>query len=106
MTMKDVTIQSRLRSLGIESPPQKTESTSGNKTEGPSFNDVLKKAIEDVDGLEKEADQAVQDLVSGGETNLHEAMIALQKADVSFKVLMEVRDKIVSAYKEIMRMQA
>ncbi len=104
--MKDVTIQSRLRSLGIESTPKKPEVASSGKTEGPSFNDVLKKAIDDVNGLEKEADQAVQDLVAGGETNLHEAMIALQKADVSFKVLMEVRDKIVSAYKEIMRMQA
>ncbi len=68
--------------------------------------DDVARLTKDVDGLEKEADEAVQDLIGGGETNIHEAMIALQKADVSFKVLMEVRDKIVSAYKEVMRMQA
>jgi flagellar hook-basal body complex protein FliE len=104
--MKDVTLESRLHSLGIEAGPKKTETQTSSKADGPSFNEVLKKAIEDVDGLEKDADKTVADLIGGGETNIHEAMIALQKADVSFKVLMEVRDKIVSAYKEVMRMQA
>ena len=96
--MKDITLQSRLKSLGIE-PIEKTPAhEKSGKIKGPGFNHVLKKAIEEVS-------EAVQDLIAGGETNLHEAMIALQKADVSFKVLMEVRDKIISAYKEIMRMQ-
>ena len=72
--------------------------------QGPSFNDVLKKAIEDVSGLEQEADKAIQALAAGKSDNLHEAMIALQKADVSFKAIMEIRDKLINAYKEIMRM--
>ena len=104
--MKDITLQSRLQSLGIDSVKKETKTENAKSANGDvSFNDVLKKAINEVSGLEKEADAAVQDLISGGETNMHEAMIALQKADVSFKLLMEVRDKIISAYKEVMRMQ-
>lgn len=103
--MNDITIQSRLQSLGIEQKTNKGAESQTEKPDAPGFNEVLKKAISEVSGLEKEADEAVQDLISGGETNIHEAMIALQKADISFKVLMEVRDKIISAYKEVMRMQ-
>lgn len=103
--MKDVTLQSRLQSLGIDPINKTQDSDKSGKTQGPGFNEVLKNAIKEVSGLEKDADDAVQELVSGGETNIHEAMIALQKADISFKVLMEVRDKILSAYKEVMRMQ-
>lgn len=103
--MNDITVQSRLQALGIEQKTNKDIDKQGEKTETPGFNEVLKKAISEVSGLEKEADKAVQDLISGQETNIHEAMIALQKADISFKVLMQVRDKIISAYKEVMRMQ-
>jgi flagellar hook-basal body complex protein FliE len=103
--MKDVTVQSRLQALGMDSLAKKPKAESDLKTEGPKFNEVLKKAITEVSGIEKEADKAIQDLVAGGETNIHEAMIALQKADVSFKVLMTVRDKILSAYQEVMRLQ-
>ncbi len=91
--------------MGIDPMGKSQGKEKSEKSQGPEFNEVLKNAIKEVSGLEKKADAAVQDLVSGGETNIHEAMIALQKADISFKVLMEVRDKILSAYKEVMRMQ-
>ncbi|MCC6158257.1 MAG: flagellar hook-basal body complex protein FliE [Deltaproteobacteria bacterium] len=103
--MKDITLQSRLQSLQSMDPQrQRIPVGDAAPTSGPTFSDVLKKAIEDVSGLEKDADAALQQLAQGRHDNLHEAMIALQKADLSFKAMMEIRDKLISAYQEIMRM--
>jgi flagellar hook-basal body complex protein FliE len=57
-----------------------------------------------VDGALKEADQSVRDLAVGKRHDLHEIMIATEKADVSFKFLMQIRNKLLEAYQEIMRM--
>lgn len=70
-----------------------------------SFADVLKSSIEKVNGLQNEADQATQDLLVGKDTNIHQVMIAMEKADLSFQMMMQVRNKIVNAYEEMMRMQ-
>ena len=48
--------------------------------------------------------KAMADLSTGRSSNLHEAMIAIQKAEISFKMMMQVRNKIISAYQEVMRM--
>ena len=103
--MKDITLQTRLQALQpIELERQNAARKNDGVQDGPSFSDVLKKTIEDVSGLEQEADKAIAALASGKSDNLHEAMIALQKADLSFKAMMEIRDKLINAYKEIMRM--
>jgi flagellar hook-basal body complex protein FliE len=65
----------------------------------------LKHAINTVNQAQIEADQAVQELATGNEKDIHQTMIALEKAEVSFQLMMQVRNKIVSAYEEIMRMQ-
>ncbi|MDP8224557.1 MAG: flagellar hook-basal body complex protein FliE [Candidatus Lernaella stagnicola] len=103
--MKDITLDSKLKALGNAglAQPQK-KSPLSKPGEGPSFNDVLKKAIAEVNGLEKEADRQIVELAAGKAGNIHEAMIALQKADISFKTLMEIRDKLIQAYQEIMRL--
>ncbi|MBZ0271683.1 flagellar hook-basal body complex protein FliE [bacterium] len=102
--MKDITLASRLQSLQPIDLTRKNEIEKADKAEGaPNFADVLKKAIEDVSGIEKEADKVVEALAAGSSDNIHEAMIALQKADLSFRTMMEIRDKLLSAYKEIMR---
>ena len=102
--MNDITLLSKLQSL---KPAEALRPGAENKAAegGPAFGEVLKNAIEEVSGLEHDADQAIQELITGQNDNIHEAMIALQKADVSFKAMMEVRDKLIGAYKEIMRMQ-
>lgn len=103
--MKDITLDAKLKSLGI-SDLQPTKQVQTEQAEGgPSFNDVLKKAIAEVNGLEKEADRQIVELAAGKANNVHEAMIALQKADIGFKTLIEIRDKLISAYQEIMRIQ-
>ncbi|MCB2186456.1 MAG: flagellar hook-basal body complex protein FliE [Deltaproteobacteria bacterium] len=69
-----------------------------------SFVNTLKKAFYDVDAKQKNADTAMQDLAVGRKRTLHETMIAVEQADISFKMLMSVRSKVVNAYQEIMRM--
>lgn len=75
-----------------------------DKADG-SFTGILKHAINTVNQAKIEADQAVQELATGNEKDIHQTMIALEKASVSFELMMQVRNKIVSAYEEIMRMQ-
>jgi flagellar hook-basal body complex protein FliE len=70
-----------------------------------SFANQLKEAIQKVDNLQKEADKAVSELALGGTKNMHDTMIALEKANLSLQLMLQVKDKIVSAYEEIMRMQ-
>jgi len=80
------------------------------KTESPrairtSFGTVLKGMISDINSLQTEADQAIAKVQLGNTGSIHEAMIALEKADISFRAMMQVRNKILEAYQEIMRMQ-
>ena len=70
-----------------------------------SFQQVLSKLVDEVDGLQKDAEQSVQHFLTGKVTNVHEVMVAMEKADVSFKFMMEARNKLVDAYREVMRMQ-
>lgn len=69
------------------------------------FMETLKASLSQVNHLQKEADIAVADLASGKDVELHQTMIAVEKADVSFQLMMQVRNKILSAYEEISRMQ-
>lgn len=70
-----------------------------------SFGNMLSEAIEGTDRLRKTADTAIKDLALGKETDIHKTMIAMEKASISFKLMMQVRNKVVAAYQEIMRTQ-
>jgi flagellar hook-basal body complex protein FliE len=69
-----------------------------------SFGQVLKDSLSQVNHLQHQADTAIQELATGGKATLHDTMLALQKADLSFKLMMQVRNKIVEAYQEVLRM--
>ena len=72
---------------------------------GPAFSEILGNAIQEVNDLQSQAGEEVQKAMTGEITDIHTAMIAVQKADVSFQMMMQVRNKLVSAYQEIMKMQ-
>jgi flagellar hook-basal body complex protein FliE len=72
---------------------------------GATFGDVLKDAISTTDSLQKESNVEIQKLMSGESQDLHSTLIAVQKADLSFQMMMQVRNKLVQAYQEVMRMQ-
>lgn len=71
---------------------------------GSSFQDVLTAFTKGVDAGLKEADQKVAEFAVGKAQGLHEIMIASEKAGISFKLLVEIRNKLLDAYREIMRM--
>ena len=92
-------------SQGIE---QSMASAAQGRRQAPAetgFGQMLGKAIETVNQHHIEADQATVDLATGRSSDVHKAMIAIEKADVSLRMLMQVRNKIVSAYETIMRTQ-
>ena len=68
------------------------------------FGQLLKKSIDDINSLQKEANQAIENISTGKEEDVHTAMIAMEKASVSFQLMMQVRNKIINAYETIMRM--
>jgi flagellar hook-basal body complex protein FliE len=87
----------------LTAPQIKNPSASGDAAKG--FGDFLKGAVGEVSHLHHQADQAVEALAAGRSQDIHNTMIALQKADVSFQLLMQIRNKVVSAYETVMRMQ-
>ncbi len=70
-----------------------------------SFGETLTKVIKDVNALQNEAGKAVDKMVVGEAVDMHEVMIAVEKAKTSFDLLMEIRNKTIDAYREIMRIQ-
>jgi flagellar hook-basal body complex protein FliE len=70
-----------------------------------SFGELLKQSIDKVSRLQHEADASINDLASGKQTDIHQTMIAVEKAEVSFELLMQIRNKVIAAYENIMRTQ-
>lgn len=66
-----------------------------------SFKNFLLDSIRQVNSMQQEADRAVEVLVTGGEANPAEVLTAVQKADVAFRLMLQVRNKIVQAYEEV-----
>ena len=80
--------------------------TNASAAAGVDFGAVLSSALEHVNGAQQGADKlAMQFELGAPNANLHEVMISLQKANVSFQAMVQVRNKLVSAYHDIMNMQ-
>lgn len=90
------------KSIPIEKP---SVTADVDQSQPKSFADTLQEAINNVNQLQKTADRAAQDLATGRTDNVAEVMIAAEKADVALKVMVQVRNKIIDAYQEIMKMQ-
>jgi len=73
----------------------------GAPASGPSFKDVLVDSIQQVNNMQLEADQAVETMFSGGEINPAEVLTAVQKADLAFRLTMQMRNKLMEVYQEI-----
>lgn len=99
---------SQIHGIG-QAAPQIAEVASvgtGGESHAPGgFVDSLKTAIGQVNEAQAQAGQAVDALMTGQTQDLHRTMVALQQADVSFQLMMQIRNKLVTAYEEIQRMQ-
>ncbi len=72
-----------------------------SNTEATSFKDTLLKSIDQVNAMQIEANQAVESLATGGDVNPAQVLSAVQKADLAFRMMMQVRNKLVQAYQEV-----
>jgi flagellar hook-basal body complex protein FliE len=100
VTIADVTRVLPATVGGVAAP---VSGSSPARVEGPSFGEVLKDSLAEVTRLQHDADQAIGRLAAGGTASLHETMLALDRADLSFRLMMQVRTKIVEAYQEVLR---
>src|SRR3954447_24688997 len=66
-----------------------------------SFKDILLKSIQDVNSMQQDANKAVETLMTGGDADPAAVMTAVQKADLAFRMLMQMRNKVLSVYQEV-----
>lgn len=80
---------------------------SNTKTQatGEGFADALKKSLDNVNEMQQDGEKAMSDLATGQVKDLHQAALAIDKAEISMKLMLEVRNKALNAYKEISRTQ-
>lgn len=70
-------------------------------SDAASFKDFLLDSIREVNTMQQDADLAVEQLATGGDVNPAEVLTAVQKADIAFRMMMQIRNKMVQAYNEI-----
>ncbi len=107
MPNADVVRPNALPMPGVDAPTpldQPSEVTPGQSV-GGDFGNVLGQFISDVNAKQNVASQAVSGLQSGQGVPLHQAVIAMEEANVSFQLMVEVRNKLLDSYQELMRMQ-
>lgn len=93
-----ITAINQMRGIDQNIPTPKTDSKSGI-----SFNDTLKRYINDANDLQIKADRDIQKMIAGEEIDAHEVMTAVEKANMSFEMVMEIRNKMLEAYREVMK---
>lgn len=81
--------------------PRANAAQKAGANDGPSFMDTLREQIAQVNSLQKDAKEATEDLMTGKREDVEGVMIATQKADTAFRMLLQVRNKVLDAYEEI-----
>jgi len=99
--INDIPIRGDLMS-SISNAPGKNAAVRGD---GDSFGTLLRGKIEEINQLKLDADDAIAKVELSDSGSIHNAMIALEKADISFRAMMQVRNRMLEAYQEVMRMQ-
>jgi flagellar hook-basal body complex protein FliE len=99
--MSDIKIDDIRRQL--EDISVKSQLNTPKEQPAESFANVLKSAVSGVNQDQLDAEKSINNYVSGKDTNLHNTLLSLEKAEVSFKLMMQVRGKLMEAYQQIMR---
>ena len=85
--------------------PQLLPLPGGKGQEGSDFKQLVQHYLEEVSELQQKADKSVFELASGKTDDLHQVVAAITEADLSFRLMMQIRNKLLEAYQQIMRMQ-
>ncbi|KAB2835871.1 MAG: flagellar hook-basal body complex protein FliE [Candidatus Brocadia sp.] len=94
-----------VKGKGINSTNKELVNSIEEQDQVASFKTTLSSFLDEVNDLQTKANESIENLATGKVENVHEVMIAMAKAEVSFKFMMETRNKLVETYKEVMRMQ-
>jgi flagellar hook-basal body complex protein FliE len=97
--MKEIDIQRITQSLNSLAPDRQQEA----KPKGADFSAVLLDSLKEVNKLQVESNTSIQELAAGKKENIHETMIAIEKASISFQMMMQIRNKIIEAYDQLMK---
>lgn len=101
----DVLLRTGKTTSQIRNDQINSDATDGNSQDVKSFADTLSDAVTKVNELSQVADIQMQKLATGESKNIPEVMISTEKASIAFKLLTQVRNKMIDAYQEIMKMQ-
>ena len=82
-------------------PAMPSAPTAPGAVGGSAFKDLLNGSLQQVNSMQQEANRVVENLMTGGDVDPAEVLTAVQKADMAFRMMMQVRNKIVAAYQEI-----
>jgi flagellar hook-basal body complex protein FliE len=82
-------------------PPLLNPPLGSSQSVGPSFKELLFDSVKQVNSMQLEADQAVEQMFTGGDVNPAEVLTAVQKADLAFRLTMQMRNKLMEVYQEI-----
>jgi flagellar hook-basal body complex protein FliE len=85
--------------------PSIAQASKKQQVAGTGFGEVLQKSIESVNAAQLESDELSRGLAAGEHGNIHETMIAIEKAGISFKMMTRVQQKAITAYQDMMRIQ-
>ncbi len=99
--MTDISIKNIGNTISTSNVDQKNASSS-KQVSGNSFDDVINEALSKVSAVQNDVDQAVSELAKGGD--ITSAILAVEKADMSFQLMVEIRNKLINTYEEVMRM--
>jgi flagellar hook-basal body complex protein FliE len=77
----------------------------GTAPEGLPFTDLLKGFVDETDKQQQIADTGVKQLVTGEAESIHEVVLTTSRADLAFRLMMEIRNRLIASYQEVMRMQ-
>ncbi|MGD9262386.1 MAG: flagellar hook-basal body complex protein FliE [Desulfobacterales bacterium] len=99
-----------MNEISIHNNMQSLTGTAFSDNDSPAaqatpFGEILTDSMNQVNKLQVLADEKIEELAAGKQTDIHQTMIAVEKAGVSFELLMQIRNKLISAYDQIMRMQ-
>lgn len=94
--------------IGPNIPAVAPDGLAGIKSSGQSggpFNNLVSDFLQDVNGQQLQANSALDRLVSGDTDNVHDVVLSMAKADLTFQLVLEIRNRLIESYQEIMRMQ-
>ena len=86
--------------------PPATGAPNESKPPAIPFKDVLRGLVDQVDSLQKEADASIEGLLSGETTSVHDVVVKMEEAGIAFDLMMQIRNKLLEAYQQILKMQA